>query len=297
MAASQDRRGLDRMPRRPHVLQGHPVIRNFFADRCTHLAAMVAYYALLSLLPLLAIALALIGVFGRPDEGSTLIHELGRVFPGTSIDTLVQLVRSLQRNATELGLIGGASLVWTSLGFLSALESALNIIYGVPNRPFVRQKLLVFTLVGCGLALVLVSLIVATTAQTFLDEHASGLLQQPVWRIASALVISTAITLGFTFTVYRLLPNTPVTSREVLPGAVLATILLQLSFAVLPIYLNVAQTLPALKAFGGIVLLLTWLYLMGNIVMLGAELNWWYGRGRPLVVEANAREDEELGHS
>jgi uncharacterized BrkB/YihY/UPF0761 family membrane protein len=53
-----------------------------------------------------------------------------------------------------------------------------------------------------------------------------------------------------------------------------------MSFAVLPVYLNVAETLPALKAFGGIVLLLTWLYLMGNIVMLGAELNWWFGRGR-----------------
>jgi membrane protein len=285
------------MPQRPHVLYGHPVIRNFFADRCTHLAAMVAYYALLSLLPLLAIALALIGEFGRPDESSTLIHELSRVFPGTSVDTLVDLVKSLRRNATELGIIGGASLIWTSLGFLSACESALNIIYGVPNRPFVRQKLLVFTLVGSGLVLVLVSLIVATTAQTFLDEHASGLLQQPIWKIASALVISTAVTFGFTFTVYRLLPNTPVTSREVLPGAILATILLQLSFAVLPIYLNVAQTLPALKAFGGIVLLLTWLYIMGNIVMLGAELNWWFGRGRPLVVEAMAREDEELGHS
>jgi membrane protein len=285
------------MPQRPHVLYGHPVIRNFFADRCTHLAAMVAYYALLSLLPLLAIALALIGEFGRPDESSTLIHELSRVFPGTSIDTLVDLVKGLRRNATELGIIGGASLIWTSLGFLSACESALNIIYGVPNRPFVRQKLLVFALVGSGLALLLITLVAATTAQTFLDQHASGLLQQPIWQITSALVISTAITLGFTFTVYRLLPNTPVTSREVLPGAVLATVLLQLSFAVLPIYLNVAQTLPALKAFGGIVLLLTWLYLMGNIVMLGAELNWWYGRGRPLVVEAIAREDEELGHS
>ena len=198
------------MPRRPHVLHGHPVIRNFFADRCTHLAAMVAYYALLSLLPLLAIALAAIGAFGRPDEGSTLIHELSKIFPGTSVDSLVKIVRSLQRNATELGIIGAVSLVWTSLGFLSALESALNIIYGVPNRPFVRQKLFVFALVGSGLALVLVLLVAATTAQTFLDEHASGLLQQPVWRIASALLISTAVTFGFTFAVYRLLPNTQV---------------------------------------------------------------------------------------
>jgi membrane protein len=285
------------MPRRPHVLHGHAIIRNFFADRCTHLAAMVAYYALLSLLPLLAIALSLIGAFGRPDDGSTLIHELGRIFPGTSVKNLVDIVRTLQRNATALGVIGGASLVWTSLGFLSALESALNIIYGLPNRPFVRQKLLVFALVGSGLAIVLVSLVAATTAQTFLDEHASGLLKQPVWQICSALAVSTAVTFGFTFTVYRLLPNTPISSREALPGAILATVLLQLSFAVLPVYLNVAQTLPALKAFGGIVLLLTWLYLMGNIVMLGAEVNWWYGRGRPLALEEYMREDEELGRS
>jgi membrane protein len=297
MAAARDRHGMDRMPRGPHVLHGHAIMRNFFADRCTHLAAMVAYYALLSLLPLLAIALSLIGAFGRPDDSSTLIHELGRIFPGTSVKNLVDIVRTLQRNATTLGVIGGASLIWTSLGFLSALESALNIIYGLPNRPFVRQKLLVFALVGSGLALVLISLVAATTAQTFLSDHASGLLKQPVWQISSALAISSAVTLGFTFTVYRLLPNTPVSSREALPGAILATVLLQASFAALPVYLNVAQTLPALKAFGGIVLLLTWLYLMGNIVMLGAEVNWWYGRGKPLVIEEYMREDEELGHS
>jgi membrane protein len=288
---------MDRMPRRPHVLHGHAIMRNFFADRCTHLAAMVAYYALLSLLPLLAIALSLIGAFGRPDDSSTLIHELGRIFPGTSVASLVKIVETLQRNATALGVIGGASLIWTSLGFLSALESALNIIYGLPNRPFVRQKLLVFALVGSGLALVLISLVAATTAQTFLSDHASGLLKQPVWQISSALAVSTAVTLGFTFTVYRLLPNTPISSREALPGAILATVLLQASFAALPVYLNVAQTLPALKAFGGIVLLLTWLYIMGNIVMLGAEVNWWYGRGKPLVIEEYMREDEELGRS
>jgi membrane protein len=292
-----DRRGLDRIPQAPHVLHGHAIARNFFADRCTHLAAMVAYYALLSLLPLLAIALAIIGWFGRPDDSSTLIHELERIFPGTSVTNLVEIVQRLRQNATALGVIGGASLVWTSLGFLSALESALNIIYGVPNRPFVRQKLLVFTLVGSGLILVLISLIAATAAQTFLDEHASGLLHQPAWSVTSALVISTAIAFGFTFTVYRLLPNTPVTAHEVLPGTIAATVLLQLSFSVLPVYLKFASTLPALKAFGGIVLLLTWLYLMGNIVMLGAEINWWFGRGRPLVVEEAAREDEELGHS
>jgi uncharacterized BrkB/YihY/UPF0761 family membrane protein len=37
----------------------------------------------------------------------------------------------------------------------------------------------------------------------------------------------------------------------------------------------------ALQAFGGLVLLLVWLYLMANIIVIGAEVNWWLTRGRP----------------
>ncbi len=134
---------------------------------------MVAYYALLSLMPLLFLALAVTGWLGRPEEGSTLIRDLSRVVPGESLDSLVRVVRSLQRNATELGIIGAVGLLWGALGFLSALESALNMIYGVPNRPFVRQKVTVFILVGAGLVAVLASLIVSTTAHAFLARHLS----------------------------------------------------------------------------------------------------------------------------
>ena len=157
MAAARDRRGLDRMPRRPHLLHGHPIIRNFFADRCTHLAAMVAYYALLSLLPLLAIALARSalrptrrGVDADPRAQQDLPRQVGRE-PRRASSAACSGTRP------SSGSSAPSSLVWTSLGFLSALESALNIIYGVPNRPFVRQKLFVFALVGSGLALVLVA--------------------------------------------------------------------------------------------------------------------------------------------
>jgi uncharacterized BrkB/YihY/UPF0761 family membrane protein len=35
-----------------------------------------------------------------------------------------------------------------------------------------------------------------------------------------------------------------------------------------------------LQAFGGLVLLLFWLYVMANILVLGAEINWWVARAR-----------------
>ena len=40
-----------------------------------------------------------------------------------------------------------------------------------------------------------------------------------------------------------------------------------------------------LQAFGGLVLLLFWLYVMANILVLGAEVNWWFARGRPAAAE------------
>jgi membrane protein len=256
---------------------------------------MVAYYALLSLLPLLFLALSLVGLLGQPSEGSHLIRELERIVPGQSVDSLVRLAQTLESNATELSVIGAVGLLWGALGFLSALESALNIVYDVPNRAFVRQKLLIFLFVGAGLVAVFASLLVATTAHAVLARHAPGVIQLTAWRFGATLVVSTAITFAFLLVVYRFLPNTPLGVREVLPGAVTATVLMQASFEVLPLYLRFSESLPALKAFGGAVVLLVWLYLMGNILLVGAEINWWKGRQHGQA--ARRDEDEALGHS
>ena len=51
-----------------------------------------------------------------------------------------------------------------------------------------------------------------------------------------------------------------------------------------------------LKAAGGALILLVWLYLMGNILLIGAEINWWVGRGRALARTQRA-EDEAIGHA
>jgi uncharacterized BrkB/YihY/UPF0761 family membrane protein len=66
--------------------------------------------------------------------------------------------------------------------------------------------------------------------------------------------------------------------REVLPGAILATILLETTFQVLPLYQRYADVNPALRAFGAPAILLVWLYVMANVIVFGAELNWWRAR-------------------
>lgn len=262
------------------------ILRRYFGARGPHLAAMLAYYALLSLFPFVFLAASLVSWIGRPAETSALLRDLSHVLPGTSAHDLARLVRSLGSNATELGLIGGVALLWSSLGFLSALESGLNVLYGLPNRGFLHQKVVVLGLLATALIGLLAGLTVVVASQTALSQVAPELSNLAAWRIGGALAVSTLTTFLFLLIVYRTLPNTEVTMRQVLPGALIATALLQLTFELLPLYVRSVEGLPALKAFGGAAVLLVWLYLMGNVVLLGGAFTWWSARGRSATAES-----------
>src|SRR5688500_6356716 len=101
---------------------------------------MIAYFGLLSSVSLIFLALALLGYTGRAEESSYLVEELRRLFPSSSIEDIVRVVEAITSNATTLGLIGLAFLLWTSLSLFSVLESAFNIVYGRPNRWILHGK-------------------------------------------------------------------------------------------------------------------------------------------------------------
>src|SRR6478736_8464857 len=147
------------------------LLQKFFADRGPHLAAMIAYFALLSFVPLTFLALSLLGLTGRADESSYLVTELKKVFPGTSVSAIVKAVRSVQSNAATLGIVGGIFLIWTSLSFFSVLESAFNIVYDRPNRPFLRGKALASLMMVGSLAFLFVSLVIGSVGSELLKRH------------------------------------------------------------------------------------------------------------------------------
>ncbi len=95
-----------------------------------------------------------------------------------------------------------------------------------------------------------------------------------------SLVFSTFAVFLFLFSAYRGLTNADVTWREVLPGAILGSVALQVTFQALPVFIRVSKHIVALQALGAGVLLLLWLYVMANVIVFGAEVNWWLGRGR-----------------
>jgi membrane protein len=256
--------------------------QKFFADRGPHLAAMIAYFALLSLVPLIFLALAMLGLFGRANESTYLVTELKNVLPSASISQIVRVVNQIQDNAATLGIIGGVFLIWTSLSLFSVLESAFNIVYGRPNRSFLHGKGIAFVVMLGSLITLFLGLLIGTVGFELLHDAAPGIVTNRWAGYLLSLVFSTFAVFVFLVSIYYLLTNVRLTLAEVLPGATLSSIALQASFQVLPLYVKLSEReeVLTLKALGAPVLLLIWLYVMANLIVFGAEFNWWRARGR-----------------
>jgi membrane protein len=240
---------------------------------------MVAYFALLSFVPLLFLSLALLGAAGQASENSFFVRELHLTFPSTSIGSLIDAVEKIRENATALGVIGGAFLLWSSLSLFSVLESAFNIVYGRPNRAFLRGKARASVLMVGSLAFLFAALVVGSIGAELLRRY-GGLSNNVV--IANVISIGASL-LGiflFLMSAYVVLTNADVSLREVLPGSVLAAVVLETTFQFLPGFVRLSKHNPVLQTLSGPAVLLVWLYVMANVIVLGAEVNWHLRRAR-----------------
>ena len=251
---------------------------------------MIAYFALLSFVPLLFLALALLGLVHQADQGSFFVRELQKTFPSTSVDSILRAVRAIQSNATALGIVGGAFLLWSSLSFFSVLESAFNIVYGRPNRGFLHGKALATLMMVGSLVALFVSLVVGSVGQEVLKRYAGFAGNATSARVV-AIAMSTIGVFVFLTSAYYVLTNVALSVREVLPGAVTAAVLLEGTFQFLPVYVDVSKHNPVLQTLSGPAVLLVWLYVMANVIVLGAEVNWWRSRSSAATLELEPVEE------
>jgi membrane protein len=258
------------------TIRRRQLAHKFFTDRGTHLAAMVAYFALLSFVPLIFLALSLFGLAHRAEASDFFIKELKHAFPGTSLNSIIKLVRRVQDNAAALGIIGGIGLIWSSLSFFSALESALNIVYGLPNRRFLHGKLVAAALATSVLVTLFASLVVGGLGVSVLKHNLGAFADSPILAYIVSIGASLAGVFVFLLVVYRWLPNTHVELREALPGAIVGAVALEASFQGLPIFVRLADVNVTLRTLGGPAILLLWLYVMANVIVFGGEINWWW---------------------
>lgn len=257
-------------------------------------AAGVAFYALFSIFPGLALLVSLYGLFADRKNVSDLLDMAAGVLPDEAQKLLSdQLQALLSAPPAGLGLaalIGLVLALWSARSSAGALISALNITYDEQEkRSFVRVNLvaIAFTLGAVSFAVIaLTSVAILPVIIEFLPigEKARTILSLVRWPLLAALVV-VALTLLYRYGPCRHKARWRWTS----PGAVVATLLWIAASALFSYYAgSFASYDKTYGSIGAVVVLLTWFYLTSYIVLLGAELN--------AEMEHQTAEDTTEGH-
>lgn len=272
------------------LMTQHPAWERFFARRCPHLAGMIAYFGILSIIPAAFLFISALAIAGALENQGWIVEQLQFVMPEEGAETIVNTVESLRENSGSLGLIGFLGLVWGTANFFSCIESALNIIYGVNNRHFIFQKLWVLFLMFMALvAMTAGTLLVAVALPLLqrLDDAAERTFSVPFEDGAVTVGVSVAVAFIFFLSCYRFLPNIAVSTREVWRGALIAAVAFEGSVLVLPQWVAADRGGFVITTFAGAFIVLIWFYVMAFILLVGGVYNWWWREKRRLRAAAH----------
>ncbi|SEO27123.1 membrane protein [Halogranum amylolyticum] len=239
---------------------GRAIVTEIRAEKITFLAGSIAYHAFVSLLPLLFLLLAAISATGSRslEEGFiTLIEAV--LTPGAQ----QLLVTELQTagGSTGVTIVGGLVLVWGTLRIFRGLDTAFSDIYETETANTFGDQLSDGLIVLVTFAVAIVTAVVVRSVVPLGDD---GLL---AWTLSRAvLVAGLAVTF---FPMYYIFPDTNVGVVEVFPGTLFAAVGLVTFETLFTLYAQSGDK----SVVGGILVLLTWLYFSGLVVLLGAVVN------------------------
>ncbi len=260
---------------RRHRAAGFPiaVIYKYADDQGNYLAALVTYYALLSLFPLLLLLTTILGLVlaGDPGLQREVLDSALRQFP-----VIGQDLREPHRigGGTAGLLVGILGSLYGGLGVAQALQNAMNTAWSVPrNRrpnPFKARALSLGLLATVGLA------VLATTAITAIANGAGGLAEDLGGLVHLGLLLATITLNAVVFALaFRIATARRLTARDVAPGAIIAAIALQVLQGFGASYVDhVAKSSSATNGVFGLVLgLIAFLFVASVIVVLSVEVN------------------------
>ena len=259
-------------------------IQEMSADDATHMAAGVAYYAVLSLFPL---TIGLISLLGLILDSEALESELFNFFQSYLPGAKSLLSANINAEGNIRGVLGVVSflgLFWSASLLFGAISRVVNRAWDIhEDRPFyidkVRHILMAFSVAPMFL------MSVGTTASLqilgthdvpligrvdFLDNNVINIITRP---------LPFLFTLAIFLMIYKFTPNTRTHWRYVWPGALLGAILFEVSKSVFVLYLeNFADYERVYGSLASLIVLLAWTYVSGLILIAGAEFSSEYER-------------------
>jgi membrane protein len=248
--------------------------------------AALAYYGVLSVGPLLLLAITIAGlVFGREASQGQLVAQIRGVAGDQLASTLQSLIAGMQGRSSGL-VVGLITLLLAASGVFLQLRASLNQLWGAGSeagggiRGAARNRVLAFLMVfGIGLLLIASLVLNAVLAglrgelQRFLPSALSGW-TLPLIQVGTSLVI---FALLFAM-VYKVLPDVTLAWRDVWVGGLITAALFVVGQFLIALYLGRSGMASSYGAAGAVILLLVWFYYSGQIFFLGAEFTKVYAR-------------------
>ena len=256
------------------------------ADDATHMAAGVAYYAVLSLFPLLLALIAGLSLALRSDTVEAELFDFFETYLPGSVELLEKNITAAAPVRGAIGLLGLLGLLWSASAIFGAISRAVNRAWDVHrDRPFYVAKLRHLAMAaGVGILFIL-SLMITTALQTLGGVTLPGVgslsfLGNTVVSIGGR-VLPFLLSFAIFTLIYKFIPNTKTFWRYVWPGALLAAVLFELAKSVFILYLDRFANYQAVYgSIGSVIALLVWMYLSAFVLILGAEVSTEYGRMR-----------------
>lgn len=248
-------------------------------DAVADTAAQLSYYFLFSLFPFLFFVTALVAYLPLAGTMEQMLTRLRPVVPGEAMNLIDTHLRALisqprPRSLTFALLVS----VWSASRGVDAVRRALNLAYDVTeSRPWWRTELasLGMTIAGAVLVLVAVALLIAGGQFGFWLAAKIGVEWYYVWIMnwlrwpLTALAIMTVAALTYYF-----LPDVKQEFKFITPGSVAGTLLwLLVTWAFGQYVSRFGDYNVTYGSIGGVIVLLTWLYLSGFIFIMGGEVN------------------------
>jgi membrane protein len=252
----------------------------WMGDKVPQLGAALAFYTLLSLPPILVIAISLAALaFGEEAARGRIIEQIQDLVGKEGATAIQNMIASAHRPGigSIAALIGLATLLFAASGVFSQLQDSMNTIWEVQPKPgrgiwgTITDRFLSFVMVlGSGF-LLLVSLLLSAIVSAFI-HYAEGV----VPALGSALLLGDFVVSFVVFTllfalIFRVLPDVQIAWRDVWVGSILTTVLFMAGRAVLGVYFARGTFGSTYGAAASIVILLTWVYYSAQILFFGAE--------------------------
>ena len=258
-------------------------IEGFLSHDALQYAGGMAYFSVLAIFQLLVLGVVLASLILGADEARQFVVD--QVSAGSPVDPEMvgEIIDSAIEARGEVTILTIVFLAWGALGLFGAMSGGIARVFDVAEpRPFIKQQVLGLTLMALT-GLLAVGSVVIGIATGILVEFATELVAgvpggETAVRLIGFLVPLILIFIAF-WVIYRVVPNRPVAWGEVLPGAIVATLL----WTVLRIGFTFYATRIANydSAFGPLstaITLIVFLYFASLIILIGAE----FARARTL---------------